>query len=386
MRNKFFSILLSLLLAASLTGCGGRNQNNPPNSSAPQEYSSDGSRLESDIGNDMSDLGSDIENDASDLVSDVGDGISDLGEAIGDGISDLGEGASELLDDVTGDHNNSSGDNSSRSNHSSSESSPSSNQNRDITASLPQSEEETAIETGASVSSDAISSLSNQKQGWGQGVQVDAANRPLGSLSFQEKYGKYDALFIGEDEKVVYLTFDEGYENGYTPQILDTLKEKNVKAVFFVTLDYVKSQPELIRRMIDEGHVIGNHSAKHPSFPDVTMERCEQEIRDVEQYLADNFGYTGMNLFRPPAGEFSERVLAQMQSLGYKTVFWSYAYKDWDPNNQMGADKALAKVNGALHNGAIYLLHAVSCDNAEILDDFIDHARSEGYEFKLFES
>lgn len=379
MRNKFFSILLSLLLAASLTGCGGQNQNHSPNSNAPQDHSSERSQVESDIGNDTSDLGSDIENGVSDLVSDAGEGISDLGEAIGDGISDLGEGASELLDDVTGDSDTS--DHSDRSSSSSS-----SNRSQDITASLPAAEDHQAVETGASVSSRDLSSLSNQKQGWGQGVQVDAANRPLGSLSFQEKYGKYDALFIGEDEKVVYLTFDEGYENGYTPQILDTLKEKNVKAVFFVTLDYVKSQPELIQRMIDEGHVIGNHSAKHPSFPDVPTERCEQEIRDVERYLADNFGYTGMNLFRPPAGEFSERVLAQMQSMGYKTIFWSYAYKDWDPNNQMGADKALAKVNGALHNGAIYLLHAVSCDNAEILDDFIDHARSEGYEFKLFES
>ncbi|MCI8601610.1 MAG: polysaccharide deacetylase family protein [Oscillospiraceae bacterium] len=291
----------------------------------------------------------------SDLVSDIGDGLSDLGDGVSSLVSEIGEGVSDLTD------------------------------GKDLTRSSQPAgalEDQPALETAAPVGD--FSSLDGRKQGWGQGVQVDDQNRPLSPLTFQEKYGKYDAYFIGENEKVLYLTFDEGYENGYTPKILDTLKQKGVKAVFFVTLDYVKSQPELIQRMIDEGHMVGNHSDKHPCFPEVDAQRREQEIRNVDQYMADNFGYTSMNLFRPPAGEFSEQVLAQMQAMGYKTVFWSYAYKDWDPDHQMGAAKALEKVTGALHNGAIYLLHAVSKDNADILGDFIDTAQKQGYEFKLF--
>lgn len=370
-KKSLAAILAALMLAVSLSSCGSRDNGGSSSGSGPSEGVSD---LESGVGDAVSDLGSaigdgisDIGEGASELVSDIGEGaselISDIGEGVSDVVSDMGEGVSDLTDG----------------NHKSSEVSG----KNDQTARLSSLDgENSAVETVAKAGTTDLSSLSNQKQGWGQGVQVDENNRPLSPITFQEKYGKYDAYFIGEDEKVLYLTFDEGYENGYTPQILDTLKEKQVPAVFFVTLDYVKSQPELIQRMIDEGHVIGNHSDKHPSFPDVSAQRCEQEIRNVDQYLADQFGYTGMNLFRPPAGEFSERVLAQVQSLGYKTIFWSYAYKDWDPNNQMGADKALEKVNGALHNGAIYLLHAVSKDNAEILGNFIDEARSQGYEFK----
>lgn len=369
-KKSLAAILAALMLAVPLSSCN--NKDGGSGSSSGTGLSEGVSDLESGVGDAVSDLGSaigdgisDLGEGASGLMSDIGEGasdlVSDIGEGISDGMDGVEDGASDLTDSEVSGKN-------------------------DQTARLSSlSGENSAVETVAKAGTTDLSSLSNQKQGWGQGVQVDENNRPLSPMTFQEKYGKYDAYFIGEDQKVIYLTFDEGYENGYTPQILDTLKEKQVPAVFFVTLDYVKSQPELIQRMIDEGHVIGNHSDKHPSFPDVSAERCEEEIRNVDQYLADNFGYTGMNLFRPPAGEFSERVLAQVQSLGYKTIFWSYAYKDWDPNNQMGADKALEKVNGALHNGAIYLLHAVSKDNADILGDFIDEARSQGYEFKIFQ-
>lgn len=225
-----------------------------------------------------------------------------------------------------------------------------------------------------------LENLDNTKRGWGQGTQLDADKRPVSCMQFQQKYGKYDAVFIQSNTKKIYLTFDEGYENGYTSKILDSLKEKRVSAVFFVTYDYAKRNPDLVQRMIDEGHVVGNHSYTHPSMPTLSLAKASGEITNLHDYIKDHFNYT-MTLFRPPMGEFSERTLALTQSLGYKTVFWSFAYVDWDPKKQVGADKAYQKAVGGLHNGAIYLLHAVSKDNAEILGSFIDEARKEGYEF-----
>ena len=230
-----------------------------------------------------------------------------------------------------------------------------------------------------------ISALDNTLQGWGQGVQFDSLNRPQGAVTAQGKYGKYSADFIRTDEsdaKRIYLTFDEGYENGYTSQILDVLKEKNCPAVFFVTMPYVKQQPELIRRMIDEGHIVGNHSVTHPSggLPSQSREQQERELLDLHDYVKENFGYE-MSLFRYPAGKFSEQSLALVQSVGYTSVFWSFAYKDWDPDNQPEETAALAKLKERLHPGAIYLLHAVSSTNTHVLGQFIDDARAAGYEF-----
>ena len=324
----------------------------------------------SDIGSGVSDLGSNLSSGMSDVESGIGSGVSD---AASDANSGIHRDESDLSSDLS-DSNHSSTPASSKNE---SESAPASGALYDISG-------EDSSQTNASTVAYDLASLDNTKQGWGQGVQMDDKNRSISSLQFQEKYGKYEAYFIGEDKPTIYLTFDNGYENGYTTPILDTLKEKNVQAVFFCTLDYIKSQPELIQRMIDEGHAIGNHSDKHPCFPEISIERREQEIQNVHQYMQEHFDYT-MTLFRAPAGEFSEQTLAQTQELGYKTLFWSYAYKDWDPNNQMGADKALPKITNALHPGAIYLLHAVSPDNAQILGDFIDNARNAGYEFQLFE-
>ena len=176
------------------------------------------------------------------------------------------------------------------------------------------------------------------------------------------------------------LTFDEGYENGYTASILDTLKEKGVQAVFFITGDYLDAEPELVGRMIEEGHIVGNHSENHPSFPTISLDKQREELAALAKKMEDQFGYT-MALFRPPCGEFSERMVENVRNFGYKTVFWSYAYKDWDPAGGIGAEAACDKAVNALHDGAIYLLHAVSPDNAAMLPDFIDRTREEGYVF-----
>ncbi len=250
-------------------------------------------------------------------------------------------------------------------------------------------EKEPAVETlkpdctpNATTASSQFSTLDSKAQGWGQGVNVDEFNRPVSCDSFQNKYGKYDAIFIGPKQKNITLTFDHGYENGYTPLILDTLKEKNCKAVMFVTYDYVSKNPELTKRMIDEGHILGNHTYKHKSQPNITLEEAKEEIMKLHDYVKENFGYE-MTYFRAPAGEFSEQTLALAQSLGYKTVFWSFAYKDWIVDQQMGIEKAFPKVTGAIHDGAIYLLHPVSSDNANMLGDVIDHFVSQGYSVDL---
>lgn len=225
-----------------------------------------------------------------------------------------------------------------------------------------------------------LSNLSHEKVGYGQGVQLDESNRPLGALDFNTKYGKYNAKAIGDQKGKIMLTFDQGYENGYTAKILDTLKEKNIKAVFFVLQDYAEKNPELVQRMIDEGHIVGNHSVTHKSMPTLTEEQCVQEIEGLHDYIKENFNYE-MTLFRPPMGEFSEFSLAVTKNCGYETVLWSYAYADWDVNSQPDKNEALNKLTNAMHDGAIYLLHSVSSVNAEILPDFIDNALNAGYEF-----
>lgn len=228
-----------------------------------------------------------------------------------------------------------------------------------------------------------IGSLSNKKIGWGQGVRFDSQNRPEDAVSAQNKYGNLNADFIDlSGEKKIYLTFDEGYENGYTAKILDVLKEKNVKATFFITGDYAKSETELVKRMIAEGHTVGNHTWKHYSMPEKSLDTCRNEIKELHDFVKQNYNYD-MTVFRPPMGEFSEQTLAVTKEMGYKTMFWSFAYKDWDAKNPSDPTASLNKLNERLHCGAIYLLHAVSPTNADILDDFIDHAQSNGYKFVL---
>ena len=230
---------------------------------------------------------------------------------------------------------------------------------------------------------DNVSALDGETLDWGQGSNVDEFNRPTGSLSYQEKFKDYTADFIiPTTEKKIYLTFDEGYEYGCTPSILSTLKEKGVKATFFVTKPYAESSPDLVRQMIADGHILGNHSVTHPSagLPSQSLEEQKQEVMGNHEYIKENFDYD-MWLFRFPAGKFSEQSLAVLNNCGYRAAFWSFAYLDYDVNNQPDEAESLQKMIDRLHPGAIYLLHAESWTNTNVLASFIDKTREAGYEF-----
>ena len=224
---------------------------------------------------------------------------------------------------------------------------------------------------------------STEKVCYGQGYETDSENRPVGAMQAQEKYGAYGGEFIGDkNDKTIYLTFDEGYENGCTGRILDILKEKNVTATFYVTLDYVKSSPDLVSRMINEGHEVGNHTCTHPPLPDISDDMVFEEIHGLESYISDNFGGYKTVTMRPPRGEFSVRTLRLVKNMGYDTVLWSFAYNDWNVDDQPDREKAYERITSATHNGAIYLLHAVSETNTAILADVIDYWQDNGYSVK----
>ncbi len=202
------------------------------------------------------------------------------------------------------------------------------------------------------------------------------------SVNNQKFYEKYGAICLDTSgKKTIYLTFDCGYENGCTEKILDTLKEKKVPAAFFVTLPNVKENPELIARMIKDGHIVGNHSDTHPNFSKIDRTQMVKEIENLDNYLRKHFGYSAP-FFRFPEGACSENALDLVQSIGFTSVFWSSAYADWDINNPKGKQYAFDTVTSRLHPGCILLLHAVSPDNADALGDIIDYAREQGYIFK----
>ena len=265
---------------------------------------------------------------------------------------------------------------------SSSEPEPSSaSESESETSSAPQND----IADKSAMSDDflAIGSLDSTLVQWGPGTRFMADGKPEACVELQKQYGGYGADFLREGDEFkgkVFLTFDEGYENGYTASILDTLKEKGVSAVFFVTMPYAKGQPELIRRMIDEGHVVGNHSVHHEDMSTLTLEQQYDEVAGLHAYMQDEYGYS-MYLWRFPTGAFSVQNLALIQKMGYTSVFWSFAYRDWETDAQPDAATAMAKITGSLHDGEIFLLHAVSATNTAVLGD----VRAQGYEFAKFE-
>ena len=223
--------------------------------------------------------------------------------------------------------------------------------------------------------------LSNKKIGWGIKRNDNHEQPDLGSENKKLIEENGDIAIGNKDQPFIYLTFDLGYEAGYTPKILDVLKENGVQATFFITGHYLNTEPELVQRMIDENHIVGNHTSSHSSMPDLDNDKLKEDITKLHKAVFEKFGYE-MKYFRPPKGEYSQRTLNLTKSLGYTTVMWSFAYDDWDENKQGKEQYAKDKILSNLHNGEVMLLHATSKDNSNILDEVIKEIKAQGYEFK----
>ena len=236
-----------------------------------------------------------------------------------------------------------------------------------------------ALLTAAVMPCTAVYAADNTKIGYGQGTNVDENNRPVDAVQFNSRFGDLDAFALSGDDKRIIITFDQGYENGYTAKILDTLKEKDVQVIFFLTGPYAQTEHDLVQRMIDEGHILGNHGMTHASLPTLSDEDAKKEIMSLHDYVMENYGYE-MQYFRCPCGEYSERALETAKNCGYKTLFWSSAYVDWNTNSQPSPAEGLKKLGDAAHGGEILLLHSVSATNAEILGQLINDFRAKGFE------
>ncbi len=222
---------------------------------------------------------------------------------------------------------------------------------------------------------------SNSKLAWW--IRRGEKHEPSGcddTLDIRE-YGAYYLDDRAKEEKVIYLTFDCGYENEYTNQILDVLKNQEVPACFFVTQTYIRDNIELTKRMKEEGHQVGNHTITHPSMPEKSYEEIIEEVNGCADYMKEVTGYAMDPYLRPPMGEYSERTLQITHDLGFKTIFWSMAYMDYDVNNQPGSEYVINHFEKYHHNGAIVLMHNVSSSNAEALETVIVNLKAKGYRF-----
>lgn len=216
---------------------------------------------------------------------------------------------------------------------------------------------------------------------WGLSYPAEG-EAPVGNATAQE-LAQYGACYLGDTEKkVIYLTFDCGYENGYTGQILDALKKHNAPAAFFVVGHMVESAPDLVRRMVEEGHVVGNHTFHHPDMSAISDQAAfAAELSQLEELFFQTTGQTMPRFYRPPQGKYSAENLKQAQALGYRTVLWSLAYVDWYVDDQPTAEQAYAKLLPRIHDGAIVLLHSTSRTNAQILDELLTRWEEMGYTF-----
>ena len=216
---------------------------------------------------------------------------------------------------------------------------------------------------------------------WGLSFRTEG-QPPVGPASASVLAG-YDGAYIGDtSKKVLYLTFDAGYENGCTAKILDVLQKHQVPAAFFLVGNYMQTNPDLVRRMVSEGHIVGNHTMHHPDmskFSDFAAFR--KELEDLEALYYSITGQKMAKYYRPPQGTYSESNLKMAQQLGYKTVFWSLAYVDWNNDSQPTADYAFGKLIPRTHNGAVVLLHSTSQTNAKILDELLSRWKEMGYQF-----
>lgn len=232
-----------------------------------------------------------------------------------------------------------------------------------------QPEEAAALETGA----------------WGLSFQTEG-QPPVGNAT-ADQLAAYDARFVGDtDEQVIYLTFDAGYENGSTEKILDTLQAHDIQVAFFLTGNYLEQNPDLVRRMAEEGHTVGNHTYHHYDMSQISdLSAFQTELEDLETLYYEITGQEMEKYYRPPQGIFSEENLQMAQELGYKTVFWSLAYVDWYNDQQPTREEAFSKLLPRIHNGAVVLLHSTSSTNAEILDELLTRWEEMGYAFGTLE-
>lgn len=220
---------------------------------------------------------------------------------------------------------------------------------------------------------------------WGLSFRQEGAP-PIGNAGI-DQLKRYDAAYIGStSEKVLYLTFDAGYENGCTEKILDTLQKHNVKAAFFLVGNYIEKNADLVRRMTEEGHIVGNHTMHHYNMSKISEKAAfTKELQDLETLYKDTTGQDMPKYYRPPQGIYSEENLRMAQELGYRTVFWSLAYVDWNNDSQPTREQAFAKLLPRTHPGAVVLLHSTSKTNAEILDELLTKWEEDGYRFATVE-
>lgn len=215
---------------------------------------------------------------------------------------------------------------------------------------------------------------------WGLSFPTEG-QQPIGNVS-AATLKDYNAYYVGGAEKVIYLTFDAGFESGCTPAILDTLKKHNAPAAFFLVGNYLETAPELVQRMVDEGHIVGNHTYHHPDMSKIlSKEAFAAELSATEEKFREITGKDMPKFYRPPQGKYSESNLAQAKELGYTTVFWSLAYVDWYQDKQPTHEEAFGKLIPRIHDGAVVLLHSTSQTNAEILDELLTKWEALGYRF-----
>ena len=224
-----------------------------------------------------------------------------------------------------------------------------------------------------------------QTGSWGLSFRQEGA-APLGPAS-SEKLAQYDAFYLGDpEEQVIYLTFDAGYENGCTAEILDVLKDHQVSAAFFLVGNYIERNADLVRRMVGEGHIVGNHTMHHYDMSKISDRATfQKELTDLEDLFRETTGRDLPKYYRPPQGIYSEENLKMAQEMGYKTVFWSLAYVDWNNDAQPTKEEAFSKLLPRVHNGAVVLLHSTSRTNADILDELLTKWEEMGYRFGSLE-
>ena len=242
---------------------------------------------------------------------------------------------------------------------------------------VPQEERGNTVQTTAGTEEAVPTSITD----WGLSFQTEG-QPPVGNVS-ADTLLQWNSYYVGDTTKnTIYLTFDAGYENGNTGAILDALKKHNAPACFFVVGNFIDSAPELVQRMVDEGHIVGNHTLHHPDMSSISdKEAFAAELNGLEEKYTALTGQPMQKFYRPPQGKFSEENLKQAQELGYTTVFWSLAYVDWYTDSQPTDEQAFAKLLPRIHNGAIVLLHSTSETNARILDELLTRWENEGYTF-----